>query len=181
MVLLFRKLNAVIHSRLCTGRGFLLIMNSSISVNNVSELFMSAGCIAPAEYICPVGFFCGWPVDVESAARLPERPGSQQRHFLQKTFLFAVYWYIQHARGFTTMRSINLFILLSYLVLELDIHKCTTVSLFVIIVFLVTYLMQCSRTVRSVYRIVIVHRVSSSSFFNKQLTNATRIQCWDRN
>jgi len=47
-----------------------------------------------AEYICPAGFLCGWPVGVELVAGLPERPGSQQRHFLQApkdVFLFAVY------------------------------------------------------------------------------------------
>ena len=31
----------------------------------------------------PAGFLCGWPVGVELVAGLPERPGSQQRHFLQ--------------------------------------------------------------------------------------------------
>jgi len=36
-----------------------------------------------AEYICPAGFLRGWPVGVELVARLPERPCSQQRHFLQ--------------------------------------------------------------------------------------------------
>ena len=35
------------------------------------------------EYICPAGFLCGWPVGVELVAGLPERPGSQQSHFLQ--------------------------------------------------------------------------------------------------
>jgi len=36
-----------------------------------------------AEYICPAGFLCGWSVGVELVAGLPERPDSQQRHFLQ--------------------------------------------------------------------------------------------------
>jgi len=36
-----------------------------------------------AEYICPAGFFCGWSVGVELIDGLPERPGSQQRQFLQ--------------------------------------------------------------------------------------------------
>jgi len=36
-----------------------------------------------AEYICPVDFLCGWSVGVELVAGLPERAGSQQRHFLQ--------------------------------------------------------------------------------------------------
>jgi len=36
-----------------------------------------------AEYICRAGFLCGWSVGVELVAGLPERPGSQQRHFLQ--------------------------------------------------------------------------------------------------
>jgi len=126
---------------------------------------MSAGCIVPAEYICPVGFFCGWPVDVESAARLPERPGSQQRHFLQKTFLFAVYWYIQHARGFTTMRSINLFILLSYLVLEVEIHKCTTVSFTSLLLSYFWSLIWCSAVEPS------APSIASSSFieFHRQV------------
>ena len=46
-----------------------------------------------AEYICPAGFLRGWRVGVELVAGLPERPGSQQRHFLQapEEFLFAVY------------------------------------------------------------------------------------------
>jgi len=48
----------------------------------------------PEESICPAGFLCGWSIGVEFVAGLPERPGSQQRHFLQaapiKTFLFAV-------------------------------------------------------------------------------------------
>ena len=38
---------------------------------------------AAEEYICPAGFLCGWSVGVELVAGLPERPGSQQRHFLQ--------------------------------------------------------------------------------------------------
>jgi len=62
-----------------------------------------------AEYICTAGFLCGWSVGVELVTGLPERPGSQQRHFLQppKDVLFAVY-YVQRIRGFTTMRYINL-------------------------------------------------------------------------
>jgi len=36
-----------------------------------------------AEYICPAGFLRGWPVGVELVAGLHERPGIQQRHFLQ--------------------------------------------------------------------------------------------------
>jgi len=48
-----------------------------------------------AEYICPASFLCGWSVGVELVAGLPERPGRQQRHFLQapKDVLFAAYWY----------------------------------------------------------------------------------------
>jgi len=34
-------------------------------------------------YICLVDFLSGWPDGVEFAAGLPERPVSQQRHFLQ--------------------------------------------------------------------------------------------------
>jgi len=58
------------------------------------------------EYICPAGFLYGWPVGVEFAAGLPERPDSQQRHFCKhlNIFLFAVYWCIQRIRGFPTMR-----------------------------------------------------------------------------
>ena len=64
-----------------------------------------------AEYICPAGFLCGWPVGVELVAGLPETPGSQQRHFLQApkdVFVCSVLIYIQHISGFTTMRYINL-------------------------------------------------------------------------
>ena len=41
--------------------------------------------------------------------RKPERSGSCQRHFLQtrKSFLFAVYWYVQRIKGFMTMHYIN--------------------------------------------------------------------------
>jgi len=44
-------------------------------------------------------------------AGLPERPGSQQRHFLQApedVFVCSVLIYVQRIRGFTTMRYINL-------------------------------------------------------------------------
>jgi len=47
---------------------------------------------------------------VELIARLPERPGSQQRHFLQASkdvFVCSVLIYVQRIRGFTTMRHIN--------------------------------------------------------------------------
>ena len=42
----------------------------------------------------PAGFLCGWSVGVAFVAGLPERPGSQQRHFLQapKDDMFAVYY-----------------------------------------------------------------------------------------
>jgi len=62
-------------------------------------------------YICPAGFLRGWPVGVELIAGLPERPGSQQRHFLQApkdVFVCSVLIYVQRIRGFTTMRHINL-------------------------------------------------------------------------
>ena len=43
----------------------------------------TARCTASeVEYICPTGFLCGQPIGVEFAARLPERSGSWQRHFL---------------------------------------------------------------------------------------------------
>ena len=64
-----------------------------------------------AEYICPAGFLRGWPVGVELVAGLPERPGSQQRHFLQASkdvFVCSVLLYVQRIRGCTTMRYINL-------------------------------------------------------------------------
>ena len=64
-----------------------------------------------SEYICPAGFLCGRPVGVELVAGLPERPGSQQRHFLQApkdVFVCSVLIYVQRIRGFTTMRYINL-------------------------------------------------------------------------
>jgi len=44
-------------------------------------------------------------------AGLPERPGSQQRHFLQApkdVFVCSVLTYVQRIRGFTKMRYINL-------------------------------------------------------------------------
>ena len=51
-----------------------------------------------AEYICPAGFLRGWPVGVDLVAGLPERPGSQQRHFLQASkdvFVCSVLIYVQ--------------------------------------------------------------------------------------
>jgi len=48
---------------------------------------------------------------VELVAGLPERPGSQQRHFLQApkdVFVCSVLIHVQRIRGFTTMRHINL-------------------------------------------------------------------------
>ena len=82
--------------------------------------------IAPeAEYICPAGFLCGWSVDVELVAGLPERPGSQQRHFLQApkdVFVCSVLIYVQRIRDFTTMRYINLFYLLAYLLTTIVIN-----------------------------------------------------------
>ena len=59
------------------------------------------------EYICPKGSLCGWPVGVEFAVGLPERPGSQQRYFLQApkdVSVCSVRIYVQRIRGFTTMR-----------------------------------------------------------------------------
>jgi len=58
---------------------------------------------------CTAGFICGWSVGVELVAGLPERPGSQQRHFLQAPKgVCSVLIYVQRIRGFTTMRYINL-------------------------------------------------------------------------
>jgi len=67
--------------------------------------------LTEAEYTCPAGFLCGWSVGVELVTGQPERPGSQQRHFLQApkdVFVCGVLIYVQHIRGFTTMRYINL-------------------------------------------------------------------------
>ena len=62
-------------------------------------------------------FLCGWSVGVELDAGLPERPGSQQRRFLQASqdvSVCSVLIYVQRI-GFTTMRYINIYILLTYL------------------------------------------------------------------
>jgi len=64
-----------------------------------------------AGYICRAGFLCGWSIGAELVTGLPERPGSQQRHFLQApkdVFVCSVLTYVQRIRGFTTMRYINL-------------------------------------------------------------------------
>ena len=64
-----------------------------------------------AEYICTAGFLRGWPVGVELVAGLHERPGSQQRHFLQApkdVLVCSVLIYFQRIRGFSTMHYINL-------------------------------------------------------------------------
>jgi len=56
-------------------------------------------------------FSGGWSVCVELVAGLPERPGSQQRHFLQApkdVFVFSVLIYVQRIRGFTTLCYIHL-------------------------------------------------------------------------
>ena len=58
---------------------------------------------------------------MELVAGLPERPGSQQRHFLQApkdVFVCSVLIYVQRIRGFTTMRYRNLHF--TYL------HSCLT-------------------------------------------------------
>ena len=76
-----------------------------------------------AEYICPAGCLCGCPVGVELVAGLPERPGSQQRHFLQApkdVFVCSVLIYVQRIRGCTTMRYINL--RFTYLLTYLDMR-----------------------------------------------------------
>ena len=49
-----------------------------------------------AEYICPAGFLCDWPVGVEFATGLSERPGSQQRHFLQTPKCVSLYDVLIH-------------------------------------------------------------------------------------
>jgi len=73
---------------------------------------MNAEHTAPeAEYICPAGFLCGWSFGVEFVAGLPERPDSQQRHFLQApkdVSVCSVVIYIQRIRGFLMMRYVNL-------------------------------------------------------------------------
>jgi len=80
---------------------------------------------AETEYIFPVGFLRGWPVGVELVAGLPERPGSQQRHFLQApkdAFVCSVLIYVQRIRRFTTMRYINL--RFTYLLTYLQCGNC---------------------------------------------------------
>ena len=65
-----------------------------------------------------------WLVSVELVAGLPQRPGSQQSHFLSKdVFVCSVRIYVQRIRGFTTMRCINLRFayLLTYFSYLLDI------------------------------------------------------------
>ena len=69
-----------------------------------------------------MGFLCGWSVGAELVDGLPERPGSQQRHFLQApkdVLVCSVLIYVQRIRGCTTMHCINLRFtyLLSYSVL----------------------------------------------------------------
>jgi len=70
-------------------------------------------------------------VGVELVAGLPERPGSQQRHFLQASkgiSLCSVLIYVQRIRGCTTMRYINLRFtyLLTYLLwLPMDLPSIT--------------------------------------------------------
>jgi len=71
-------------------------------------------------HVAPIGVKFGMEVGtkgVELIAGLPERPGSQQRHFLQApkdVFVCNVLKYIQRIRGSTTMRYISL-LLLTYL------------------------------------------------------------------
>jgi len=79
-----------------------------------------------AEYFWPAGFLCGWFVGVELVAVVPERPGSQQRHFLQAPkdiFVCSVVIYVQRIRGFTAIRYINLYVLLTYFTLSPATYK----------------------------------------------------------
>jgi len=79
-----------------------------------------------AEYICPAVFLRVWPVGVELVAGLPERPGSQQRHFLHASkdvFVCIALIYVQRIRAFTTMRDINL----RFTYLLTYFHFCETV------------------------------------------------------
>jgi len=48
-----------------------------------------------AWHICPAGFRCGWPVDVELAARLPEGSSSRQEA-LRDGFICTVQMHAAH-------------------------------------------------------------------------------------
>jgi len=71
--------------------------------------------------ICPAGFLRGWSVGVELVAGLPERPGSQQRHFRQApkdVFVCSVLIYVQRIRGFyDDALCKSMFYLLTYLLI----------------------------------------------------------------
>ena len=72
-------------------------------------------------------FLRGWPVGVELVAGLTERPGSQQRHFLQApkdVFVCSVLIYVQRIIGFTTMRYINLRFTYLLTYLHFAIQRC---------------------------------------------------------
>jgi len=78
---------------------------------------------------------CGWSVGVELVAGLhvPERPDSQQRHFLQApedVFVCSVLIYVQHIRGFTMMRCISLRFtyLLTYLLTYCGVNVWSSAS-----------------------------------------------------
>ena len=100
-----------------------------ITASSLICWLMTDVCTASEEeYICPAGFLYGWPVGVEFAAGLPERPDNWQRHFCKhpNIFLFAVYWYIQRIRSFRTMRFINLhfvYLLLAFSALTLLVGR----------------------------------------------------------
>ena len=64
---------------------------------------------SPAQLLWPTGFRVAGPSvwnSLPDSLRNPIIGGNSFRQFL-KTFLFAMYWSIQHIRGFTTMRYIN--------------------------------------------------------------------------
>ena len=66
-------------------------------------------------------FLCGWSCGVELVTGLPERPGSQQRHFLQApkdVFVCSVLIYVQRIRGFyDDALCKSMFYLLTYLLI----------------------------------------------------------------
>ena len=71
------------------------------------------------EYICPAaGFLSGWPVGLELTAGLPERPGSQQRHFFllasEDVFVRSVLIHIAHQRFYDDVLDKSTFYVLTY-------------------------------------------------------------------
>ena len=63
----------------------------------------------PAQLLWPTGFLCGWSVGLEfPAGQLAESDyWREQFQTISEDVFVAMYWCIQHIRGFTTMRYIN--------------------------------------------------------------------------